>query len=416
MNVLFSCGRTAATLGRNTSGYCSCLQGGGNAGWSSAENRQNLDIRVTGTFSLLWIYISANNISNDSTCLFRKNGANGNILITVPASSGATTLEDTSNTDTVAVDDAINYAMNTGVGSGSQSMTIQMPACQFAPTSGTTCVCGIGADITHTSANDSYPTFQSGGSAPTETEANAQNTIAFSATIDEFYITATGNTRSDTVNLYFRINGASGNLTVQYASGGGTGEREDTTNSDSVADGDEVNVLLDQNGGSGTLTARTMKVEVTATDAQWAFAGNHSGRTQNSALTRYHPTSGILVDESTEINKQIKVSNSYTWSDLYAYCTEWSLNSGALTLRSRKNVGNGNLVLSFTGTGTLSDLANSDSLGDEDEFNYSAVTGGTSGSVTLRSISSMLAAPAGPKSRPLFNPSSPTFASTRRYL
>ena len=76
--------------------------------------------RSPGTLSKLYVRVTANSNVGSVTLRVRKNGANGNMFVTIPA--GATgAFEDTVNTDTVAAGDKLNYQSTTGGATGTMS-------------------------------------------------------------------------------------------------------------------------------------------------------------------------------------------------------------------------------------------------------------------------------------------------------
>lgn len=113
-----------------------------------------------------------------------------------------------------------------------------------------------------------------------------------------------------------------------------------------------------------------------------------SPQSQNSNLTRYVPVAASMaLDITTEAPAQSTWRTASTLSGLYVKVTAYSLNSGNLTIRTRKNLANGNQSISATGTGEFEDLTNTDSVAAGDEINFSSVTGGTSGSVSVACVS-----------------------------
>ena len=199
------------------------------------------------------------------------------------------------------------------------------------------------------------------------------------------------------------INGANGNIAMQY-NASATGLVEDATNTDAVVDTDEANWMWDQGGGSGTITMRIAKIEISGTDQYPILMGN-AADVQNAGLTWYHPISGRAhPSETTEADAQAKSNGALSLSDLYGYVSAFSLIAGELTVRTRINGADGNLVLAFSATGQLADTSNSDSVADDDEVNYSFVTGGVAGAVTPRVFSLLASAPVAPAAVQVLGP------------
>jgi hypothetical protein len=91
----------------------------------STESNTQFEVPVNGfTAKHLGIYVSANAIASSSTCKLRKNGADTALVATI-SSTGVGWFEDSSNSVSLAEGDLIDFAVTTGVGSGSQTMTIR---------------------------------------------------------------------------------------------------------------------------------------------------------------------------------------------------------------------------------------------------------------------------------------------------
>ena len=194
--------------------------------------------------------------------------------------------------------------------------------------------------------------------------------------------------RSDTTTYRVGYNATptAGNIACQYLTTA-TGVVEDATNTDSVADGDEVCWIWDQNAGSNTMTTDEMWIQFTVADAYQHFAASATALSQGSATTWYHTLTRLNNAETTQAKAQHKANNSSTLKHLYGYVSAYSLVTGDLTVRTQVNGSNGNCVITFTATGQQSDVSNTDNVVDEDEVNYSAIAGGVAGTVTLRTLS-----------------------------
>src|SRR3990167_11137323 len=75
------------------------------------------------------------------------------------------------------------------------------------------------------------------------TEANRQITYRSAGTLSNLWVNVDSNTLDGTTTIRTRINGANGAQSVSFASST-TGIAEDTTNSDTIVAGDEVNYSL----------------------------------------------------------------------------------------------------------------------------------------------------------------------------
>lgn len=374
------------SFGASATNYIPCFTG--RAHGETSEARIAMDVHSAGTASNLFVYISANDRAQ-STLRQRVNAGNGNQLVTISASTTGQ-FEDSSNTDSFDATEEVCLQLVTGAGGtvfDKEGIT-QL----FTPSSGTVCYHGGTVGFGFTGTSDNFGPFSAGSEGNT-TENKYQNTIGIGGTLKNGFCTSNSNTRSDTVVCRTRINGVSGNTTLTF-NAAATGDVEDTTNTDTVNDGDELNWMYDQNGGTGSFTVAAIKIEVDATSAFPIFGAQRPGSSDtaiNSATTVYTFVAGSIRGnfDATEADKQVKSNLAFTWSDLYGFVQTYSLNSGNFVVRSRINGGNGNQVITFTGTGQQADTTNTDSVADDDEIDFSCVTGGTSGSVILTSVSSL---------------------------
>lgn len=360
---------------------------------SSAEVRNKTRFTVGGVISLVGLFLSSND-RGDSTWRLRKNSANGNAVITLTAGGSPGQFEDAVNNDTFSDNDYANYQLVAGA--GGTTLVVGGHWHTFAPSSGTVALISSSMSAGFNITNDCFFSLVR-PAANNQTEANEQNTIHAPGTLANAFVYIPTNGRSDQVDWRIRKNGANGNIICTYAAAA-TGEVEDLTNNDSIAAGDEVNWMFDQNGGTGTMAnQKVFKVEFTATGSAFPLLAAGGGTNQNSGLTHYHPASGALhYGETVEGNSQLKSNVTFAWSNLTGYVSAHTLNASApLTLRARVNGANGNQTIAFTGTGQVTDAVNNDAITAGDELSVSSVTGGTSGSVGLRTISSLASGAAG---------------------
>ncbi len=86
---------------------------------------------------------------------------------------------------------------------------------------------------------------------------------------------------------------------------------------------------------------------------------------------RYVPISGSVDLDNDELLAQCRIRDTYIWADLYVNVCE-NIATGASTIKSRVNGGDGNMVVSIPGltTGVFQDAVNSDSLTSNDLVNW----------------------------------------------
>src|SRR3990172_625891 len=124
----------------------------GNVNNSSIEVDREFPIRDAGTFSKLFVRVSANTTTTvTSTVTLRKSQANTSVVVSIPA--GATGIfEDTSNTATFAATDEVAYKVTVPDEAVARSITISAYGIQFSPDLASDCVSFLACSSTPQSA------------------------------------------------------------------------------------------------------------------------------------------------------------------------------------------------------------------------------------------------------------------------
>jgi len=112
---------------------------------------------------------------------------------------------------------------------------------------------------------------------------------------------------------------------------------------------------------------------------------------QDFGTTRYYAISGYIYPVTNENWAKCRIHDTLTAKNLYVRVFGNTLNN-ATTLRTRKNGANGTQSVSIPAgaTGEFEDTVNTDSLASGNDFNYQAVTGGTTGIITFTIFSCTL--------------------------
>lgn len=111
--VIAALGSTVGfTVNQGATGYAICL---GHADNAFTEAQARLNALVPSTLSDLNVYVDANSVSASSTVKLRKNGADGNQVVTIGAGSTGW-FHDATNTDDVVATDEIAYQCAAGAG------------------------------------------------------------------------------------------------------------------------------------------------------------------------------------------------------------------------------------------------------------------------------------------------------------
>ena len=326
--------------------------------------------RKSANISRLGIRVNSNGRSTTTTLRVRKNGANGNNVVSV--AGGATGyFEDTTNTDTVSSGDTFCFSLVTGTGTGSFFLTYMLaliesgggatdPAHAYYGFSATTMI--------NTSLNaDFYIKLGGAGTSNTDNTDN-RTPVPCAGTFSNLTCKVTVNAKATTTNVRFRKNGANGNQAFTVAAGA-TGIFEDTTNTDTVVNGDACNLQWDV-GGTGDVTVTYMRVMFVADQTENAtFLYGEGANAYNN--DRFSPIGGDTRIATTENTTDINLPYGFTFSRL---SDRRSFGAAVHSLRFRKNAANGNLVAQSSGsagTATVSDNTNSDTTADGDNINFS---------------------------------------------
>jgi hypothetical protein len=231
----------SALAGVSTTVYFTIANLRGNAGSLTSETTQRTKSRGSGTLKNLFVFISTNTRTTTTTIKSRKNAADGNLTVSV----GSTTtgiFEDTTNSDTIAIDDIIDWAIVLG-SDGSHNLVIDEIASDII-TSDSTYLFLSKATVTLFTAT-SYSSIGGliTGGATRSTEDPAKNKFNNSGgTLSKLSVQIATNSFSTTSSCTTRINGSNGNLTVSIPTVS-TGFFDDTTNSDTIAINDDVNYI-----------------------------------------------------------------------------------------------------------------------------------------------------------------------------
>jgi hypothetical protein len=102
---------TSGTQSPTTAGqthYLSLVSGGAII-YNSTEAQVQVPYRTAGTFSNLFVRISANSTNNSSTIRTRQNTSTNGTLVVSPGAGTTGVFEDTTNTDSVTAGDTWTY-------------------------------------------------------------------------------------------------------------------------------------------------------------------------------------------------------------------------------------------------------------------------------------------------------------------
>jgi len=354
------------------------------------------------TWANFYVKVSVNDASSTTSANTRVNGANGNQSVSI--GSGTTgDFEDTINTDSLSANDEINYQVVRGAGGTNFRIPIFSTTMENA-TNGVRYMIGRDVDISNNAGTRFWPIVNESQSETTE--ANAENVIRFAATMSrlrEFYSV---NTLNGAVTVVSRINSADGNLTMSITAAT-TGEFEDTSNSDTLAAGDTIDLSHTEGATTGSATAAIHQVRLIGTSSNAFFIAHSGADAINDGETNFCMLEGV-ASPSTEPTTQMKFrAVGATVNNLFFRSQANSID-GVTTVRNRINGANGSLSVSVgsLATGNFEDTSNEDEIKIGDTANFQLVAAGTTGTLNFEIMSLQLA------EDPTLDPDPPTVTVT----
>lgn len=385
-----ACYRFAA--GAGTSRYTNPV--GGSIAYRSTEADAQALARDAYTWSKLWFQVLSNTCSTASTVRSRKNTANGNQSVTVPA-LGTGNFSDDVNSDSLVNGDLFNWQVAIG-GVDAESFAPWYLASRVVPTTNVGIL--LGSKETGTALVSAQTRYLNTAGAFTlnGTEALTQYTIRTASTFSRLRARVTANTLNGATTVRLRINGFYGNLILTIGAGL-TGWFEDVVNSDAIAAGDALNYELVTGGAAGTMTLLAYHVRSASSVRQLInglaqTVGLGFGTTFYGAIDS---SSWNSAGDQTEANLAVPARLGFTTGNFFVRVTANTV-TGNTTVRTRKNAANGNqsVTIPNSTTGAFEDNVNTDSFVAADTLNYQMVMGGAAGSITFGYIGVGLNQPA----------------------
>lgn len=361
---------------------------------ATSEASYEATTRSAGIFSNLFSYVTANTTLVTSTITLRKSRSDTSVTVTY--TSGQTGIkEDTSNTASFANTDEIDHEVTVANDtSGTTNLSVSVLGIQFDPSVTTDCMTDFGCFLTNSFASANariIPTGTVQQVALSET-TGAKYRIRNSFVTSNLFSTVINNSQTggSTFTMRTRKNGANGNQSVVWT-GGATGQLEDTSNSDTLAVGDDYN-YDGVRSGAGSIDVTSISTMCLSTNNIFPLLAGAGGTTTQIAFnnSRYFGISGHAIPTSTESSIQIYPRFDFTAKELECYLDVNNITTSATVVALRVNSSNSALTISIAAgaTGVFSDTTNSVSIAlGSDEINYIATTPNTSGNISLRWIS-----------------------------
>lgn len=338
--------------------------------------------RSSGTLSNLWINIKANSVNQTMTFTLRKNGVNVNQTVSIAANTTGT-ITDTTHTDAVVAADLVCLRFTT-TGTGSINPTII--SLTFAATINTVSRVGRTSSLTYSTTAFRYFCTPMGlGNTELTTSTITHNYQRKAGTFKNAFVYV-GSNNDGGLSCQSDKNSNLANLSISINAG--TGNFEDTTNSDAVVAGDYYNWVINGTTG-GTFKINIVYFDFISTSGDGILsAADDAQTTINTSVTDYFALAGALTPSTTESDMQAKVNSIYTFSELTINVqTNGITNASTITLRANGASAGVSASIAASTTGVFSDSVNTYVSAATDLMNYQLVTASTGTSMKISHIS-----------------------------
>ena len=365
-NVLIS--RASGTISSGLDTYTTISGDANNT--SVTEGNESINVRSNGgVFDHLAIHVNANTFTVNAAVNFFKNGSIGSQSAVVTAGNTGTFV-DATNTDTLSTGDNASYEIKVGADVG-KSATFNWISSTLAPTTNFTLYnAGSGQD---TSSAQVEQALMSNQTATSANIARVQNKFEVGGTLQKAMVTVTSNTVN--ANNTHRINKNGTNTAiVATVTALGTGDFEDSSNTDSISATDLITWETENISGSNAVSV--MKIEFLSSDSAINQLVGSSVSIADGA-TKYLSLEGRGTQAGTEIDAAVPVYFTYSATKLEIQVTT-NATSGTSTFDLRVGSASSALTVAITAaaTGYIMDSTHTVTGSSGDALNYRIVNGG----------------------------------------
>lgn len=280
-------------------------------GQNSADNIASWPVvEASATISDAQVFVKTNTASGSATLKSRKNGADGNILISITAASTGL-FEDTTHTDSVVAGDLINFTFNVAAGTGSVILT-QWSVKHTGSTANRTTI--PAKDTNHFVSTASQTLFGGPWAAIASLTSAPFADLPFAATVSGMTIRVNTNTRATASTVNLRKSGSNANQTISITAST-TGQMSDATHTDTYAAGDSINFTCATGTGAGNLSVDSMALIFQAPQTFNQSALGASSPTASFATAAAHVASLLVaVAVATILRRAMAVAKAATTS------------------------------------------------------------------------------------------------------
>lgn len=338
------------------------------------ENRAKFRVGKACTVSHFAAHINSNTRITNTIFRVRKNGANGNGILTV-GSGASGFFEDASNTDSLAAGDDLGASVTTSTGGGTIVVDGIWAALETASggftvhhmTSANSFACSFS-----TNSARFYSAVSGGiGLNYSTTEADKAATVRNSGVFRRMFIDVNANARITNTIFSMRVNNADGAQSITVGAGG-TGFFEDASNSDAVASGNTANFSGLTSTGGGTISLVRWGATYDGNDNQCdMYAFNNASVQRIGSSTDIFPSwfGSLSVANTVENQGKTRFPMAARLDKLRVKV--FSNNTNSITYRLRKNGADGNQAVTINagGSGLFEDASSVDDVVAGDDVN-----------------------------------------------
>ncbi len=348
----------------------------------AAESSRPRPIRISGTFSKL--ALSINNVGASRVLRFRDNTTNGNQSIQL-ANGNEGIYGASANTETVISGDIVNTLLT----EAGTDPTLFWVRNVFQADTNHSSFWGIGRSfgISFNSATQRAPVL-GGLPIPSSASANHTHLIKAAGNVAWFYVNITSNARVSDSVFGLEKNGSNSALAVTVGAGL-SGLFENLTDSESIDIDDLICIRITNGAGaSETMNISTWGATFTNTIANTndigGFAGSGTTRAASATEDYWGFGGNVSLPKIDEVPAQFTHGFNGVCKQARVLISANTYADDAV-MAVRKDGANGNQSVTVVAgtTGWFEDSVNSDKFSSDSLMNL-AISGGTSGSITLR--------------------------------
>jgi hypothetical protein len=381
----------------NSTGWEEPGQGG--TGYTNFYGTRQYQVQDAGTLSNIYANVDANSQSTAGTLATYVGGSAGNESITITTSTLGE-VQDTTHTDALTSSSTYAYYMAQSP-SGTGTWNAFTLAQQFTPTSSGTLMIGVtDGPNSNYSAGTNYqcPIGQNGVgfTNATTTESFAYLLMQSSYTLQNMQESCDGYIGTPNPAIHCRINAANGNQVVTPTA---TGNFIDTTHTDNVASGNNLDISVTYSGSNGNYGQTFASLDYVSSSYQVPYVTACSGGLGFTANNTYYLPfcTRLRSFNGAATYATFKTGTTFTASYFQGAASGNTI-TATTTMSFRRGNANGNQSISWTSgaTGWVTDSTHTDPVSPTTEIDAGlpVPNSGTSIILTNAGFTATFSAPA----------------------